>query len=1204
MSPSEISANCEHKNLEYSQKGIPFFPEFGHFLTAFVAKRDCRKEWLGIIAEVRALCDGLEPETVCIFGINPDLWNQWCESGQSGDCPLPKSRVDFSKLDRKPFIHTGGDFWFHIKGMNKDACAEIVTFLLEKLDPILDHYTETPAAKRPQGKVFAGRFRDAMINPVDPVNLSERSIVGNEDIFYKGAAYVLQQKFKHNWALLDDMSMIEKENMIGRDHDDSIIPMPDDRSHIKCVRQLDGQRVTQRILRQALPFGENYRGGGREDGVYFVAYGNEAGVYDEITDNIVGQEEGFVKDKMLSKSHAESGNFWFVPPARLLELEPENADDAVPLNSFYDVRSKNGLMFYNNRDFLHRAQAANASEEDRISDRIMILLGQTFSAWNDTWEKVFEMPPLGHLKDYLKDNRWSEYREIGDSTSAALRKGLSIKISLSDVLQREVYRKKANLYNIKPHEIIVGNMPPLTLGTGTQVMEYLNEEEKIEAFFGMLNEYSSTGHNIPEYHRVLRLGVNGLIEETEKRRDGAQDDSDKANFYQSALWALEGLQEFIAKYAELARDLEENTPHTDEALRESYAAIADRMHRLSTGTPDGFLDSLQLVFIINCALHQTGEPMSIGRLDQYLIKAYEKDLKEGQISPGEAQEMLDAFWLKMDETVLYNRQHMQDYLNYGTGAVFYSAGNFPQGSALNQWVQQVTIGGYLSTDDDSPRDGCNELTLLCLRSSRRLPLNAPCVSLRVHKHMDGPLHDAIIKEASKSILSGGAHPILLNDDKLCPALKDSGPLSLADSRDYVCDGCYEPLIGGKSEWAFSYVPILPAVGMAMNQGATIAGAGWVHLHGMKTGWNSPAPEKIETFEAFMDIFYTQYKWMINGFFNSLMNGYGDLWNVCPSPLFSAMTDGCLESGRDMTDGGAQYHIVAPMMCGITNAINAIYAIKKMVFDTDTAVTTLQEMRQALFTNWGENMQEPFHNVLAGEARAEATAVRYKELREHSLALPKFGEGGSAELKELGKEIVGEAVRIIRDCFDNPVPSVKKAYQALKEKYDIPGRPFAFTITPGVGTFEDNVGLGITMGASPDGRLSGDPIADDFCPSPSPSDKPPSNTVFDIFSSLDDWDVDPINYGLSNAAPIDLNIQEDFPLADLEDVIRKFANSETGSNLITITTADVDTYQQAQIIPEKYDLVRVRQGGWSEFYAAMFPDHQKYIIRRPYYGVHR
>ena len=57
------------------------------------------------------------------------------------------------------------------------------------------------------------------------------------------------------------------------------------------------------------------------------------------------------------------------------------------------------------------------------------------------------------------------------------------------------------------------------------------------------------------------------------------------------------------------------------------------------------------------------------------------------------------------------------------------------------------------------------------------------------------------------------------------------------------------------------------------------------------------------------------------------------------------------------------------------------------------------------------------------------------------------------------------------------------------------------------------------------------------------------------------------------------------------MIKLFAEGE-GANVLTITCANNDTYEKAVSDPEKYDLVRNRMGGWSEFFVTMFPDHQK------------
>jgi pyruvate-formate lyase len=755
------------------------------------------------------------------------------------------------------------------------------------------------------------------------------------------------------------------------------------------------------------------------------------------------------------------------------------------------------------------------------------------------------------------------------------------------------YAALANLMSIDPAEIIVGNMPQLSLGIGSQVMEYLNDDERLTGFFGTLNEYSATGHNAPDYPMLIEQGIDALIAGYRLKLTSAGPES--RDFYRAAIWSLEGLSAFIEAYADLADGLAGSAPRSAGEKR-NLAEVAARMRKIAHARPEHFVEGLQLVFITNCALHQTGEPHSIGRLDQQLINLYEADLAAGAITPDSAQEMIDAFWLKMDETVLYNFAHLNDYLTYGTGAVFYSAGNFPQGAAINQWVQQVTVGGYKANAAAEPEDASNAITLMCLRAARRLPLNAPCLSLRVHKKMS----PALFSEAAKTVLSGGAHPIMLNDDRLVPALGACGPLALEDARDYTCDGCFEPVIVGKTEWAFSYVPLPPIVDYALNEGCNIQGAGPINLKGLKSSWNSPPAAAIKTFPEFLDIFHTHWKWAISSFFHSLMENYGSLAAYCPSPLFSALMTDSLQTGRDITDGGARYHIVAPMMCGMADTIDSLYAIKRLVFDEETAQCSLPQLLLCLQCNWGNDMKAPFYATSAGSLRSQEDAQFYQRLRAAALALPKFGVNSEPALVDLAKSVIARCVATIHETLEKPLPVIQQGYEAIKRKYSTAARPFAFTVTPGVGTFEDNVGLGMGFGASANGRLNGQPVGADFTATPLPPDLPFVARHANAFVALKDWSMEPITHGIANAAPCDLNIREDFPVERLTELVRAFAHGELGSNMVTITCADPSTYDGAIASPERYDLLRVRTGGWSEFFVAMFDFHQEYFRRRVYY----
>ena len=152
-----------------------------------------------------------------------------------------------------------------------------------------------------------------------------------------------------------------------------------------------------------------------------------------------------------------------------------------------------------------------------------------------------------------------------------------------------------------------------------------------------------------------------------------------------------------------------------------------------------------------------------------------------------AQDIMDCLWIKFGETAFVNRAFIYDYVSYGTTGVCGTGGNFPQGGGINQWAQQITVGGYKPLNDDIAEGGANPVTMLCLKAARRIPVNALTLSLRVHKDMP----DEFLNEAAKAILAGGAHPILYNDDKLCMGLLQSGKgiVSQAWSRNYAADGC-------------------------------------------------------------------------------------------------------------------------------------------------------------------------------------------------------------------------------------------------------------------------------------------------------------------------------------------------------------------------------------------------------------------------------
>ena len=58
----------------------------------------------------------------------------------------------------------------------------------------------------------------------------------------------------------------------------------------------------------------------------------------------------------------------------------------------------------------------------------------------------------------------------------------------------------------------------------------------------------------------------------------------------------------------------------------------------------------------------------------------------------QAQEIIDAFFIKFDEHTVMNRYNIPyGHTTYGSTCVAGRGGHFPTGDSLNQWIQQVTV---------------------------------------------------------------------------------------------------------------------------------------------------------------------------------------------------------------------------------------------------------------------------------------------------------------------------------------------------------------------------------------------------------------------------------------------------------------------------------------------------------------------------------
>ncbi len=459
---------------------------------------------------------------------------------------------------------------------------------------------------------------------------------------------------------------------------------------------------------------------------------------------------------------------------------------------------------------------------------------------------------------------------------------------------------------------------------------------------------SPVGHFIVGHQRVLDRGLLSIKEEAETRmreldNRGIGPDIEKYDFYTSVCIVIDGAVALANRYSQLARD--KAAVCEDPVRKAELEKIAETMAWVPAHPARTFFEAAQCVFFyqmvvtLDAQLHGT----SFGRIDQYLGRYYENDLKEGLITPEEGQEIIDFLILKIAEQ---NKPWGYQPTRTGPG---YTSG------------QLVTLGGV----DRLGKDATNDVTYMVLEASGRLVLHSPPLALRIHEGTPDKLWEAAIETTRRC----GGVPTFESDAAIIPALQSRG-LSLEDARNYGLVGCVEPA-GCGMEWpqcggtgTESYFLIPNALLEAINDGINpmrFPGAPEPTRTGLPTGYLY----EMESFEEVKQAYKAQVEffaqWHVDNVssFQYLMH-----WNM-PVPIASVGIEGCIESGRDVMNRGAKYTNIGIAAIGIGNVADGLAAIKYLCFDKKKCTT--REFYDAMMSNWqGSERAEEIHAMILNE----------------------------------------------------------------------------------------------------------------------------------------------------------------------------------------------------------------------------------------------
>ena len=639
-------------------------------------------------------------------------------------------------------------------------------------------------------------------------------------------------------------------------------------------------------------------------------------------------------------------------------------------------------------------------------------------------------------------------------------------------------------------------------------------------FTMMLEITYGIGHFTMDHSRVLSHGLTSIIEEAGQRvacLSTGEKAGEQGLFYEAVIRSCRAVIAFARRYSELALTLAATEPDRERAaeLRE----IARVCNRVPEYPAESLHEAIQSLYFIHLAaqIESGGNSVSLGRIDQILFPYYQRDMEAGLGSVKKARELVAMLFIKTNE--IWNVLE----------EAFIPGGEGTEGKT----TQNVTVGGV----GPDGRDATNDMSYIALDAYADVRTVQPNFGIRIAPDCPAELMRRAVDYDRDGVLMH-----FFNDKAIIQSLVRAGH-ALEDARNYGMVGCLEPSAQGKtfgSTFAVQFSGI-KCLELALSNGID-------NIFGYPSGIESGDPAGFKKFEDLWNAYDRQ----VRHFVNQMVRGMNVLDRTIaenvPSPLASAMIEGCLEKGRDLTRGGALYNSTGVQLMGFANVADSLYAVEKAVFEDKHF--TMTDLTQWLSQDWqdAEDKRAWFLN-----------------------RIPKFGNDHD--------EVDALAARVMDHFCD-----------VLSPHRNFRGGSF----WPGIFSVGFHITMGAFTGATPDGRFAGDVLGNGITPTTGNAISGPTA----IMNSVVKLPVTQVTNGLNLNMRFQGKKISTENLTALIDTYFKRGGVQVQFNMV-----DSAILREAQRHPEKHRDLFVRVSGYSAEFVGLSEIAQEEIISRTEFEMH-
>lgn len=442
----------------------------------------------------------------------------------------------------------------------------------------------------------------------------------------------------------------------------------------------------------------------------------------------------------------------------------------------------------------------------------------------------------------------------------------------------------------------------------------------------------------------------------------------------------------------------------------------------------------------------------------------------------------------------------------------------------------INLGGL--TEDG--RDAVNELTYIILDVIEEMRLLQPSSMVQVSKKNP----DKFLKRALRIVKTGFGQPSIFNTDAIIQELLRQGK-SLEDARNGGASGCVETgAFGTESYILTGYFNLTKIFELTLHNGLD-------PRTGKQTGLKTGEVTSFKDFGELMEAYEKQVQYFARVKIDGNLIIEKQFALHMPAPFLSLLVDDCIGNACDYNAGGARYNTSYIQGVGLGSLTDSMTAIRFHIYDKKTF-------------RWEKYMyalSENFRNF---------DKLR-KDLIYHT---PRYGNDD--------------------DYADDQAVKIFEIFSKSIEGYPTyRGGTFRINMLPTT----SHIYFGSVTGATPDGRMAGQPLSEGISPVQGTDRKGPSAVI----KSASKFDHIRTGGTLLNQKFSPSFFATEDAIDKICALVRSYFRLD--GHHIQFNVVSADTLRMAQKNPELYQDLIVRVAGYSDYFNDLGEDLQNEIIER-------